>query len=460
LINKIIENINFSQADEIISVNEFSSIVSDKWEKVKNEIKNIKRLTEDKKSKLIEIFEEDLFVSFAPVSGGHQPMYLTNFIKSNNLVSSIVDRHTGWHCKELQRWHNDLKDSNLYEIIDKQWSNEDMKYLEYICRNYTDYINAASYFFLNVFKTDGRYNILYNHFKEKSVKRNEFLQTNEIIKNAIIESQIQSDIQLKFIHHYLEIKKYINKIPYGLAIKKCKFSGIRYIEHFHISKYQFNHLYLPYCETISGWTRDFSTNKISVANNINEKKALELLVNFCKIIDGTPSVDDWNYPTYTPDNVKELHDIWVNSPNSDYYKSIFGDFRGALIKAKLIPENTINSKFGIMCIAKDGHFCRSMAEQKIDNWLFNNNINHEIEPFYPKHEEFNKNGRMRADWKIGDKYIEYFGLPEDKKYAEKMQKKRNLAKILNLELVELFYEDLFDINKSLKLKIDKSLIIK
>lgn len=455
MIQRIMENINLSQADKILSVNEFSSIVSEKWEKVQREAKNIKRLTEDKIAKLIEIFEEDLFVSFAPVSGGHQPMYLSNYIHANDLVSSIVHRHIMWHCSELQRWHNDLKNTDLYKIIDKQWSNDDLKYLEYICHNYTDYINTASYMFLNIFKYDGRYNILYEHFRKESEKRNEQLQTNEIVKQIIIDNQTESDIKLKFIHHYLEIKIFSHNILFGLALKICKYSGISYIEHFHISKYQYNHLYLPYCETISGWTTNYSNNKAIVANTINENEALELLIEFCNIIEGTPSVDDWNFPTYTPDNVKKLHDIWVKAPNSDYYKDIFGDFRAALIKTNLIPKAALNSKFGIMCIAKDGHFCRSMAEQQIDNWLFENNILHEIEPFYPKHEEFNKSGRMRADWKIGDKFVEYFGLPDDKKYAEKMQKKRNLAKSLNIDLVELYYEDLNYLDKSMKEKINK-----
>ena len=455
MVEKIIENISFSQAEEILSVSEFSSIVSRKWEKVQSEATNIKRLTEDKVEKLIEIFEEDLFVSFAPVSGGHQPIYLPNYIHADDLVSSIVHRHSMWHCSELQRWHNDLKNTDLYTIIDKQWSNDDLKYLEYICRNYTDYINAASYMFLNIFKHDGRYNILYEYFRKESEKRNERLQTNEIVKNIIIDGQTESDIELKFIHHYLEIKIFSHNIPCGLALKKCKYSGMRYIEHFHISKYQYNHLYLPYCETISGWTTNYSKNKATLVYTINENEALELLIKFCNKIEGIPSVDDWNFPTYTPDNVKELHDIWIKAPNSDYYKDIFGDFRAALIKANLIPKAALNSKFGIMCIAKDGHFCRSLAEQQIDNWLFENNIVHEIEPNYPKHDEFNKSGRMRADWKIGDKFVEYFGLPNDKKYAEKMQKKRNLANQLNIDLIELYYNDLIYLDKSMKEKINK-----
>jgi len=460
MIEKIMENIKYSQSEKILTINEFSSIVSKKWEKVQIEAKNIKRLTEDKSAKLMEIFEEDLFVSFAPVSGGHQPMYLSNYIHATDLVSSIVHRYGMWHCNELQRWHNDLKNTDLYKIIDKQWSDDDLKYLQYICFNYSDYINAASYLFLIIFKQDGRYNILYEHFRKISEKRNEQLKTNEIIKNIIIDNQTDSDIQLKFIHHYLEIKIFSNNIPFGLALKTCKYSGIKYIEHFHISKYQYNHLYLPYCETISGWTTNYSNNKADIINTINENESLELLIKFCDKIEGTPSVDDWNFPIYTPDNVKELHDIWIRAPNSEYYKNVFGDFRAALVKANLIPKAALNSKFGTMCIAKDGHLCRSMAEQQIDNWLHKNNITHEIEPVYPKHDEYNKSGRMRADWKIGNNYVEYFGLPDDKKYAEKMQKKRNLANQFNINLIELYYYDLIYLDKSMKEKIINKIIKK
>ena len=456
MIENILENIHYSQAEGKISVNEFRNIVSNKWIKVQNEAKNIKRFTENTTLKLIEIFEEDLFVSFSPVWGGHQPVYLSTYIKSNqnNLISSIVENHTKWQCNQLQRWHNDLKLTDIYNTIDKLWSKKDTEYLQYICQNYSDYINAAAYLFMHIFKNDERYYILYNHFRKDSEIRNENLKTNEIVKERIIEAQTNSDIKLKFIHHYLEIKIFLNNIERGLAIKICKYSGLRYIEYFHISKYSFNHLYLPYCETISGWTTITSNNKNVITYSINEDESLSYLKYFCNIIEGIPSVDDWNNPIYTVDNVKKLHDIWIKSPYTEYYKNIYGDFRCALIKANLIPESAIKSKYGIMCVSKDGHFCRSLAEQKIDNWFYKNNIDHEVEPVYPKHEEFNKSGRLRADWKIKNRFVEYFGLPEDKKYSEKMEKKRNLAKALNLNIIELFYEDLFDLDKSLNIKIN------
>jgi hypothetical protein len=458
MIQKIIENINFSQANKILDKYEFFSIVSKKWTNVLNETKNIKRLTEKANAKLIEIFEDDLFVSFAPEWGGHQPAYLSNYIHSekyrpNGLADSIVHRHTMGICNELQRWHKELKNTDLFKTIDKQWSKMDSKYLELICGNYSDYIHAAAYLFYNIFKYDGRYDILYNYYHTENCKRRSDLKLNENVINYIIEGNTESDINIKFLDNYLEIKRFELNIPFGLALKTCKYSGNNYIEHFHISKYAYNHLYLPYYEIISGWTTNNSENKIIMANNLKENKALELLINFCTKIEGIPSVNDWNTPTYTPGNVKELHDIWVESPNSDYYKNKYGDFRAALIKANLVPESTINSKYGIMCISKDGHFCRSMAEQRIDNWLFKNNIIHEMEPYYPKHEEFNKSGRMRADWKIGNMFVEYFGLPDDKKYAERMQKKRSLANVLNINLIELFYTDLFDLDKSMRLKL-------
>jgi hypothetical protein len=449
MINKLLENIEYSRAEKIIYYYEFRNILEDKWNKVLDEVKNKKRLTENNRDKLMEIFEEDLFISFAPAWGGHQPQYLTNYIHGgNDLINSITNRHDIHINYDLYNWHKELMETKIFEIIDNQWTKNDTDYLSLICNNFSNSIEAASYFFSQIYKLDNRYEILFNYYHKENLNNEKYKMLNENVYEQIIKGHTESDVNIKFLHNYLEIKRLELNIPIGLAIKKCKFSNIYYVEHFHIAKYSYNHLYLPYCETVSGWYPYYSKSN-NIYNQVFEKEALEYLKIFCNIIEGIPSVNDWNIPIYSPDNVKDLHDVWIKSPNSDYFKNMYGDFRAALIKAELIPESAINSKFGVMCISKDGHFCRSMAEQKIDNWLFNNNIPHETEPIYPKHEIFNKNGRLRADWKIGDNFVEYFGLPEDKKYAEKMEKKRNLANALNIELIELFYEDILNLDEVL-----------
>jgi hypothetical protein len=411
------------------------------------EFPKINRITNKIIKKLAEIFEEQLFVSIAPEWGGHQE-YQLKAIKNDpmSFVNAVVHRHTMEFFKELAYWHIELKKSCIFKTIDKIWSKHDLECLKLIYDNYSDANSASVYLFELIFQNDDRFNILYKYYYDKLEDKTEHFEGQ-------IERTIKSDIAHKFLTNYLEIKSKENDLSHILAIKKCKKLGIYYVEHFHRSKYSFNHLYLPYCELVSGWTVGSSYVKSIITNNITEEKALLILKKFCNVLEGIPSVNDWDNPIYLPDNVAKLHDIWIDTPYANYFKDKYGDFRAALLKANIISETSFNSKYGVMCIALDGHFCRSMAEQKIDNWLYKNKIMHEVEPIYPKHEEFNKSGRMKADWKIGNNYVEYFGLPDDEKYFEKMVKKRNLAKSLNINLIEIFYTDLIEIDKSLSKKI-------
>ena len=108
-----------------------------------------------------------------------------------------------------------------------------------------------------------------------------------------------------------------------------------------------------------------------------------------------------------------------------------------------------SSSYGIMCIAKDGHECRSLAEKIIDDYLYENNISHETEPVYPKDKVLNPT-RMRADWKIGETYYEYFGLVGKKDYDKKIIKKFELGEKLRLKIVGIFPDDIYSLDKLFK----------
>ena len=88
-------------------------------------------------------------------------------------------------------------------------------------------------------------------------------------------------------------------------------------------------------------------------------------------------------------------------------------------------------------VAKDGHMCDSIAEMIIDNYLFNNGILHERNYPYPE-------GTYTFDFKIGEKFIEYFGLAgEHKRYDELRDIKQKMAKKYKLNLVEIYPKDLY-----------------
>lgn len=98
--------------------------------------------------------------------------------------------------------------------------------------------------------------------------------------------------------------------------------------------------------------------------------------------------------------------------------------------------------FGTYCTAKDGHFCRSLLERVIDDFMSLNKIYHEPEPSYPLDDELNANGSLRADWQLADgTFVEAFGLLGRTDYARKAENKRKLARKHNVRLVEIRPED-------------------
>lgn len=93
-------------------------------------------------------------------------------------------------------------------------------------------------------------------------------------------------------------------------------------------------------------------------------------------------------------------------------------------------------------IAKDGHKCDSLAEKIIDDYLFRHNIQHERCIPYPESE-------CTADFKIGDKWLEYFGLAgEHKRYEQLRRQKQRMVRKFKLNMIEIYPKDLFK-NKEL-----------
>lgn len=90
----------------------------------------------------------------------------------------------------------------------------------------------------------------------------------------------------------------------------------------------------------------------------------------------------------------------------------------------------------------DGHRVRSRAEVLIDNWLYMQKIVHAYERRVPIEEE------LLCDFYLpdGNVYIEYWGMERDRRYAERMQKKRELYGRHGLNLVELNDESILNLD--------------
>jgi hypothetical protein len=117
------------------------------------------------------------------------------------------------------------------------------------------------------------------------------------------------------------------------------------------------------------------------------------------------------------------------------YKEEFGSFFAALVKSGILPEGSRRMVIGTMILAKDGHLCLSIPEKEIDDFLHLNGVSHSKEVYYP-------DSKMRTDWEIiGTErrtFIEYFGLMNNKTYAEKAANKMKLAKNSGIELIEIY----------------------
>ncbi|WP_315773081.1 hypothetical protein [Rhodococcoides kroppenstedtii] len=116
----------------------------------------------------------------------------------------------------------------------------------------------------------------------------------------------------------------------------------------------------------------------------------------------------------TPEAVTRTHDSWFN-----------------VLLASGVVENGIKLGRGVKCVALDGHLCLSLAEKTIDDWLHSNNIQHDREPPYPE-------TRMRGDFLVNGKIVEYFGMAGNAEYDHKIQRKRELAEKYSLTLVEIY----------------------
>jgi hypothetical protein len=98
---------------------------------------------------------------------------------------------------------------------------------------------------------------------------------------------------------------------------------------------------------------------------------------------------------------------------------------------------------GTYCVAADGHYCRSLAERTIDDFLAAHGIAHDPEPRYP-------GSTRRADWRLPDgTLVEFAGLLGDATYAAKIAEKRAVAEAAGIRLLILVPEDLPDLGSAL-----------
>src|SRR5258706_3110457 len=118
---------------------------------------------------------------------------------------------------------------------------------------------------------------------------------------------------------------------------------------------------------------------------------------------------------------------------------VFGTWNDMIKAAGFEPNPVLFSK---KYIANDGHHCDSLSEKIIDDWLYARKIPHEVKVKYPW------NNGMSADFKVGEFWIELFGLTGQlRSYDRLMKMKLEKAKKYKLNLISLYLSDLFPQNR-------------
>ena len=124
-------------------------------------------------------------------------------------------------------------------------------------------------------------------------------------------------------------------------------------------------------------------------------------------------------------------------------RNFFGSWNNAIIAAGFEPNRSHSQRMYKRAMAKalDGHLCDSVSELLIDNWLYKNNVPHEIDACYP-------GTHHKADWVIINKkqriFVEYFGLAKDSpRYDRAIEEKMGLCRKNKIPLIAIYPQDLY-----------------
>lgn len=79
----------------------------------------------------------------------------------------------------------------------------------------------------------------------------------------------------------------------------------------------------------------------------------------------------------------------------------------------------------------DGHAARSVYEQRVDDWLFERRLAHEVEPAYPW------DRRYRADFLVGDTYVEVWGVTDNTAYQDRKRMKIKRCAEAGVPLIQI-----------------------
>jgi len=92
----------------------------------------------------------------------------------------------------------------------------------------------------------------------------------------------------------------------------------------------------------------------------------------------------------------------------------------------------MRKKYPYRC--RDGDRVQSLRERIIDDWLSSKGVKHKLYPKLP-------GTNFKADWKVGDTYIEYWGMMNIESYVKEMKLKLEYYKKSGLRLIQIKKND-------------------
>lgn len=153
----------------------------------------------------------------------------------------------------------------------------------------------------------------------------------------------------------------------------------------------------------------------------------------------------------SPARKREAFRAYAHMGGIKHVKHKFASWFHALAETGALPGGVLPTARGVRCLAQDGHACHSLDEQRIDDWLSANAVPHEREPYYPEDSLLNPKGNRRADWRVGESLIEYFGLVGEEHYDKKMSEKMLLAQRHGINLIAIYPANLEELDSLLSM---------
>jgi hypothetical protein len=267
---------------------------------------------EEKFNEIIEILNKDIIsVPLSEVFMLDQINIITNRDQWNRTAIYLENELLKYSFDEPYRFPVKDYDVSFYQTIKSIWKDTDTDILRKICLNYTQSRYAACHFFFNMFLEDGRL---------KTIKDNmpgTWIEDHRSYLPYATDAWIFDNA----FDHFSKVVVYENDIKYGAIVKKCKKSGVFYIEKIHIAHTSQYNLYCPYY-------------KMTNNNNILNDKVLLQLLDYSKMLGKCPNINELDNPRPSISITKSLLDLWVAMPNSSFYKDNFGSIRNAYKVAK------------------------------------------------------------------------------------------------------------------------------